>query len=148
MKKYIWESNKSIETFFREFDANTYKFSWNTSHWDEECFFARHKSNHKFKIIYHAPYVRNSFTRILYGKAESTPTGTKVTASVHMHPFVMGFSLLWYLGLLQALLVVIFSGSWIGLVFIFIFLCVGTLPFVFKGHPEKIFALMDCLCRE
>ena len=45
-------------------------------------------------------YIRNSFSRLLYGSWKATPSGSSLELKVRLHPSVFVFNMIWFTGVI------------------------------------------------
>jgi hypothetical protein len=57
-------------------------------------------SSGRFRLRYRRPFVRNSFAPILEGRIEATSTGSLVHAHFRWNRFVLGFTIVWFFGII------------------------------------------------
>lgn len=143
MKKYKWEFIGTREEFFENLSSKTYKWSILTSHWGEECFFRRGRGD-RFQIVYHKPYIANSFARVLYCKISDDENIIVVSGMVRMHTLTILLMTLWHLAFLYFLILTTLAKEPIPALIIIGFSILGALPiFLLKGYSEKVINLMD-----
>jgi len=53
-------------------------------------------SDARFRLRLRRRFVRNSFSRLLYGSYETTTAGSLITLRIRLHPFVLAFTIVWF----------------------------------------------------
>jgi hypothetical protein len=53
-------------------------------------------SDDEFRLRLRRPYVRNSFSRLLYARYQATPSGSLIEVRLRLHPYVRWSTVLWF----------------------------------------------------
>ncbi|MCL2487285.1 MAG: hypothetical protein FWE80_01230 [Oscillospiraceae bacterium] len=108
----------------------------------------RRKSKNRFMLYYHRPHIRNSFIRVLFAKAEQTPTGVSITATLRMFLPVYIFLTVWFSGVLFGFITSLLASELLGIIITGLMLTTGILlTKLAKGKPERVLSLMDDICK-
>jgi len=152
MKKYIWEIDDDIDSFITKLQSVTESYSLSpmqyASIWDKEFFVLKQKSNNRFILFHHKPYIRNVLARNLYGKIEKTPSGIKITSVSRMALPVYVFLSLWVSMMIFLFVLSFLANSVGGIISTALMLIISILLIkVFDRKPTKIVSLVDDIIR-